>query len=53
VTQAGERIGPLEDLLVDPEGGIRGVVVSMPSGLVDLEPGPRLAVGNHVLCPAV
>lgn len=53
VTLAGGRIGPLEDLLVDREGSLASVAVSASSGPVQLEPGPVLAVGNHVLRPAV
>jgi len=53
VSLAGERIGPLEDLLVDREGNVRRVVVSGPAGAVELEPGPALAVANPVLRPAV
>ena len=53
VSLAGERIGLLEDLLVDRGGNVRRVIVSVPSGDVDLEPGPALAIGNHVLRPAV
>ncbi len=53
VSLAGERIGSLRDLLVDREGSVGRIVASVPSGEVELEPGPALAVGNHVLRPAV
>jgi hypothetical protein len=49
VSRDGERIGPLADVLVDPEGS----VVSVVADGVDLPAGPRLAVGDQVLRPAV
>ena len=48
-----KAIGALADLLVDQEGSVRRVVVSTPAGVVELEPGPGLVVGNHLLRPAV
>jgi hypothetical protein len=47
------EIGSLADLLVDENGSVRRVVVSAPAGVVELEPGPGLVVGNHLLRPAV
>jgi hypothetical protein len=48
-----KAIGALADLIVDQEGSVRRVVVSAPRGVVELEPGPGLVVGNHLLRPAV
>jgi hypothetical protein len=47
------EIGSLADLLVDEDGSVQRVVVSAPAGVVELEPGPGLVVGNHLLRPAV
>jgi hypothetical protein len=47
------EVGVLADLLVDQDGGVGRIVVSAPTGIVELEPGPGLVVGNHVLRPAV
>jgi hypothetical protein len=48
-----KAIGALADLIVDQEGSVRRVVASTPAGVVELEPGPGLVVGNHLLRPAV
>ena len=53
VSLDGEQIGPLADLLVDAEGSVERIVVSVPDGPIELEPGPELRVGNIVLRPAV
>ena len=53
VSLDGEQIGPLADLLVDAEGSVERIVVSVPDGSLELEPGPELRVGNNVLRPAV
>jgi hypothetical protein len=49
----GEESGPLVDLLFSAEGDIRRVVASTPRGDLELETGPGLVVGNHILRPAV
>jgi hypothetical protein len=49
VSRAGERIGPLADLLVDREGNVTSVIADG----VDLPAGAGLAVGDQVLRPAV
>jgi hypothetical protein len=49
----GREVGVLADLLVDDDGGVRRIVASAASGIVELEPGPGLVVGNHLLRPAV
>ncbi len=53
VTLAGDRVGPLADLLVDPDGSVGGIVVSTSDGMLELEPRQGLVVGNHLLRPAV
>ena len=53
VSLDGEQIGPLADLLVNAEGSVERIVVSVPDGPLELEPGPELRVGNNVLRPAV
>ena len=53
VESEAREVGVLADVLVDQDGGVRRIVVSAPSGIVELEPGPGLLVGNHLLRPAV
>jgi hypothetical protein len=48
-----EEAGPLVDLLFSDEGDVRRVVSSTLQGELELEPGPGLVVGNHLLRPAV
>ena len=47
------EIGSLADLLVDEDGSVQRVVVSAPAGVLEVEAGPGLVVGNHLLRPAV
>ncbi|MGH3011734.1 MAG: hypothetical protein ACRDLZ_01140 [Gaiellaceae bacterium] len=49
----GRQLGSLADLLVDEEGSVRRLVVSATAGVAEVEPGPGLVVGDHVLRPAV
>ena len=49
----GNEVGPLVDLLLTGEGDVCRVVASTPGGMVELEPGPGLVVGNQFLRPAV
>jgi hypothetical protein len=49
----GEAAGPLVDLLFSGEGDVRRVVASTPRGDLELDSGPGLVVGNHILRPAV
>jgi len=43
----------LADLIVDQEGSVRRVIASTPAGVIELERGSGLVVGNHLLRPAV
>ena len=45
--------GPLVDLLVSVEGDVRLVVASTQQGELEVEAGPGLEIGNHLLRPAV
>jgi hypothetical protein len=53
VRVGGEEAGPLVDLLFSGEGDLRRVMASTPRGELELDTGPGLVVGNHVLRPAV
>ena len=53
VNMAGGRIGELADLLVDEEGKVARVAVSVAGGEVELEAGTGLEIGDHLLRPAV
>ena len=53
VSRAGDRLGGLADLLVDQEGKVERLVVSVPDGRVEVEPEPGVVIGNNLLRPAV
>lgn len=49
----GAAVGDLVDVRFAAEGDVSTIVVSTAKGERELAPGPGLAVGNHLLRPAV